>query len=494
MMRSLVLLASLTMAAFADQKSHKPRMRGAEPALAQEHVAPIEEGAFFQWDMYTITAIPLGIMCLAMAWMTRPKTDEHMPPQFSSFKWTYLAVWYIAVAADWLQGPYVYALYSAYGYPGAEIGQLFVAGFGASMVFGTFVGSLADSWGRKRCCVLYCILYILSCLTKHSNNFHILMVGRVTGGIATSILFSCFESWMVSEHLSRHGFSGGLLRYMFTMMFFGMYVAAIIAGIVAQFVVDMFPMKEIWAGSGIHWGGYTGPFDLSILCLLICLFPMMAFWNENHGSGAAGGASELMSSLSRATGSLFSNWRIGVMCLVVSAFEGSMFAFVFNWTPALESKTLPPPHGLIFAEFMMACMIGASASSLIGGNLKPAVVLVPTIMLGTLALGLVAMAAGFGSTMSLQMCFFCFLLFEFCVGVYFPTIGTLKSEIVPESIRATIYNLYRVPLNAVVCMLLLNNFTMTQVFSLCTCLLLLASSSMIPILTAGTVASGPKAK
>merc|ERR1719379_2858701 len=103
-----------------------------------------------------------------------------------------------------------------------------------------------------------------------------------------------------------------------------------------------------------------------------------------------------MSSLSRATGSLFSNWRIGVMCLVVSAFEGSMFAFVFNWTPALESKSLPPPHGLIFAEFMMACMIGASASSLIGGNLKPASVMVPTIFLGTVALALVAMAVGFG--------------------------------------------------------------------------------------------------
>merc|ERR1719387_3001648 len=264
------------------------------------------------------------------------------------------------------------------------------------------------------------------------------------------------------------------------MMFFGMYVAAIVAGIVAQFVVDIFPMKELWKGSGIFWGGYTGPFDLSILCLAVCAVPMLTLWNENYGS-TANNSQETSAILSLKAGvaSFFTNWRIAVMCIVVSAFEGSMFAFVFNWTPALDSKTLPPPHGLIFAEFMMACMIGASASSLIGGNMKP-------------ALGLVAMAAGFGSTMSLQMCFFCFLLFEFCVGVYFPTIGTLKSEIVPESIRATIYNLYRVPLNAVVCMLLLNNFSMGQVFSLCTVLLLVASSSMLPILTSGTVASGPK--
>jgi hypothetical protein len=47
-------------------------------------------------------------------------------------------------AGDWLQGPYVYALYAAYGFSKADIGKLFIAGFGSSMVFGTIVGSLGD--------------------------------------------------------------------------------------------------------------------------------------------------------------------------------------------------------------------------------------------------------------------------------------------------------------------------------------------------------------
>jgi predicted MFS family arabinose efflux permease len=54
--------------------------------------------------------------------------------------------------------------------------------------------------GRKRACVTYCISYILSCFTKHSPEYKILMVGRVLGGIATSLLFSAFESWLVAEH------------------------------------------------------------------------------------------------------------------------------------------------------------------------------------------------------------------------------------------------------------------------------------------------------
>lgn len=47
-------------------------------------------------------------------------------------------------AGDWLQGPYVYYLYSQYGFGKGEIGHLFIAGFGSSMFFGTIVGSLAD--------------------------------------------------------------------------------------------------------------------------------------------------------------------------------------------------------------------------------------------------------------------------------------------------------------------------------------------------------------
>jgi len=47
-------------------------------------------------------------------------------------------------AADWMQGPYVYALYQHYNYDQQQIGFLFIAGFGSSLIFGTIVGSLAD--------------------------------------------------------------------------------------------------------------------------------------------------------------------------------------------------------------------------------------------------------------------------------------------------------------------------------------------------------------
>jgi predicted MFS family arabinose efflux permease len=64
--------------------------------------------------------------------------------------------------------------------------------------------------GRKLMCMLFCAIYAVSCLTKLSSTFWVLMIGRITGGVATSLLFSVFEAWMVSEFYSR-GFKEELL-------------------------------------------------------------------------------------------------------------------------------------------------------------------------------------------------------------------------------------------------------------------------------------------
>lgn len=40
-------------------------------------------------------------------------------------------------------------------------------------------------------------------LLENVPNMPLLLVGRVLGGISTSLLFSAFESWMVTEHRAR---------------------------------------------------------------------------------------------------------------------------------------------------------------------------------------------------------------------------------------------------------------------------------------------------
>jgi len=442
---------------------------GVASAPVTDVVAAVPWSEYFFQTFYHMAILPVLLMTCAFAWLARPSTREEIPAGFKQFQWAYLSVWSICVAADWLQGPYVYALYSAYGFSGHEIAQLFVAGFGASLAFGCVVGSLADRFGRKKLCLAYCVFYIMSCMTKHFKNYHMLMFGRITGGIATSMLFSCFECWLVSEHCSRHNFSGGLLSYMFGLMFTIMYAVAIVSGLAAQGIADAVTFAPISEGSQFWVGGYTGPFDLAIGCLLIGMGLIAVLWEENYGSDENAEASGVVENFSKAVKLIRTDRNMLLMGVAVSCFEGSMFAFVFNWTPALNSKEVPPPHGVIFALFMMACMCGASVTTILNNTMKPSSRLLVTFSIGIASFLVMALVAG--SQNLLRTCFLAFMVFEFCCGLYFPSIGVMKSDVVPEHVRGTMYNLYRVPLNAVVVCLLLTNISMVQCFMLCASLM-----------------------
>ena len=172
------------------------------------------------------------------------------------------------------------------------------------MITGTFIGSVADAWGRKFCAILYCVLYGLACLTKHVNVYGVLMLGRLLGGAATSLLFSTFECWMVGEH-KRCGFPDDLLRYMFGLMFFVpwlpllhihlfainscslstwilfevQYLAAIGAGWLAQLAASSMPLTPLT--DSIWYGGSTTPFDLSLAFLLTALPAIYFLWQAS---------------------------------------------------------------------------------------------------------------------------------------------------------------------------------------------------------------------
>mmetsp|Transcript_147993 Transcript_147993/g.475187 ORF Transcript_147993/g.475187 Transcript_147993/m.475187 type:complete len:502 (-) Transcript_147993:217-1722(-) len=447
-------------------------------------------GEYLTQDFYHLSILPLLAATIGLAYAARPTAGDELPAGFRKFQMKYLTVWALCVAADWLQGPYVYALYAAYGFTSAEIAQLFVAGFGSSMVFGCIVGTVTDKFGRKKCCIMYCLLYIASCMTKHFKQYQILMFGRITGGLATSMLFSCFECWMVSEHTQRHNFSGGLLGYMFGMMFTVMYSVAILSGLAGQVVADAFTFGPMLGEGGIFYtGGYCCPFDLAILCLIVGLLLIIPGFEENYGNAEGDASSSLMDNLKDAVRILGKDKRALLLGVVVSSFEGSMFAFVFNWTPALNSTTIPPPHGVIFALFMMSCMCGASMSTLLGSSMKPATRLNVTFASGFACFVMASHAVASGAEDNLRLSLTAFLMFEFCVGVYFPSVGVLKSEIVPEAVRGTVYNIYRIPLNAIVVGLLLSNISMATCFKLNAVLLLISLGCMVAISTAPSTSS-----
>eukprot|EP01047_Picozoa_sp_COSAG01_P063653 COSAG01_NODE_8284_length_2844_cov_4.311840_4_plen_408_part_00 len=193
------------------------------------------------------------------------------------FQMTYLPPYLLATFADWIQGPYQYKVYTEYGFNEAQIGRLYICGFGSSLLLGTYIAAAADTYGRRANCLLYCAVYSMSCLTKNSPNYHWLMVGRMLGGIATSILFATFESWCVTAYRADATLPLDGLDIVFTNTAFANALTAIVSALFGEFLVQM-------AG-----GWLIAPFNFVPCALGGCAVAISLTWRENYGATATEG-------------------------------------------------------------------------------------------------------------------------------------------------------------------------------------------------------------
>jgi MFS family permease len=325
-------------------------------------------GAPRQWPPYaTRTFAALAIMVVTVGLLSgqfsaeqvvaspkkgdskKVKDARALRGKFRQFQVTYLTVYLITMLADWLQGTNMYTLYSGYDMP---VGTLFLTGFTSSAVFGTFVGLYVDKYGRRFGCVLFCVLEIIINTLEHFANLPLLLLGRVLGGISTSLLFSAFESWMVTEHRKRK-FPEEWLASTQGLASTGNGVVAVLAGVLAQLAADAF--------------GDIGPFRLAIALTVICLAFVLA-WPENYGTQDT----KDDSTFTLAMRDIRTQPGVLLLGAIQALYEGAMFTFVFVWVPTVLKTApashldifdgsvvspSPPPFGLIFAAFMLCITV-----------------------------------------------------------------------------------------------------------------------------------------
>lgn len=378
--------------------------------------------------------------------LNSPTTSKQSLKPFKSFQYNYLIAFLLAMFADWLQGPYVYELYVSYGFDQAAIAELFVCGFGSSMIVGTFIGGLADKYGRKLMCMMYSVSYVIACITKLFPNYWALMLGRFLSGISTSLLFSVFESWMVCEH-RKQGHDDALLGETFSYATFGNGLAAVLAGLIANYFASTF--------------GFVAPFVVAIIPLVSVALLVSTTWEENYGNQQL----NMLSSLTRGFDLVRRDGRIAALGMAQSCFEGAMYTFVFMWTPAMKTAVETEAEiknesikgstseylGLIFAVFMVTVMVGSSIFKIFAIN-KTVLYKIPIVVHG------IAMVTMFFTAVFIDqkdIVYAMFLLFEVGVGLFYPAYGVIKSEKIPEDIRSAVMNIFRIPLNAFVVVLLL---------------------------------------
>lgn len=275
-------------------------------------------------------------------------------------------------------------------------------------------------------------------LTKIIPFSSILVFGRFLGGVSTSLLFSSFEAWMVSEHRSS-GYPEEWLSSTFAQVTAGNSIIAILAGVISV--------------GASHTFGPVAPFDCSVVFLALASMIVSSTWKENTGDGHT----TLYDSLAGAAGYVKDDRKILLLGATQALFEGGMYVFVFIWTPALNSgmhakETIPEGiSGWIFASFMVCVAIGSRMFQHFLKERFP----VEMSLLYTVGVAAIALAVPIIVTDHLLR-FIGFLLFEICVGIFWPSIGLMRSRLIPEEFRSTLMTLFRVPLNLIVLVVLTN--------------------------------------
>ncbi|KAH6679578.1 hypothetical protein B0J14DRAFT_614727 [Halenospora varia] len=385
--------------------------------------------------------------------LTQNAVTPRAKAEASQFIRLFLTVYCLVMGSDWLQGPYVYSLYKdQFGLQERIVGLLFVTGFLSGAISGYYVGQFADKHGRRTACLIFCVTYSTACFSTLVPSLPALFFGRVFGGLSTSLMYSAFESWMVTEfHKRRIDHSGTSLSSMFGIMTTMNSIVAIVAGVLSEWLVQI-------------TGTRRAPFMASASLLTIAFWIIWAYWSENYGDSHTQSNPPSLSSPSShspATKSvlqtILTDKRILTLGLASCFFEGSMYLFVFFWTPALKaahSQALPSanhsenlPYGMIFACFMASVMLGSLLFNLIISKhqlLAPSRLL--TIIFATASSSLLVTIV----LKSEVLTFWSFCVFELCVGMYWPSVGYLKGRFVEDGVRARVYGMLRIPLNVFV--------------------------------------------
>ena len=161
----------------------------------------------------------------------------------------------------------MYALYKdEMGFTESTVAALFTTGFLSGAISGYFVGSLADRHGRRTACLLFCGTYSLACFSTLSTFPPFLFAGRIFGGLSTSLMYSAFESWMVTEFHKRHlAEKGSSLSSIYGTMTTMNSIVAIVAGVVSEWLVQFTGTKR-------------SPFMASAACLAMAFWVMWTYW------------------------------------------------------------------------------------------------------------------------------------------------------------------------------------------------------------------------
>lgn len=306
----------------------------------------------------------------------------------------------------------------------------------ASLSLGPFFGILTDHSGRKKACVIYCSMQMIGALAKQSTNHAVLWSASICQGLATSLLSSAFESWLVAEH-EKSGFRQEWISDTFWLISFGGSVVAIGSAGLANFLVAQQSL------------GIAAPSLAAAVGTVFSAISLVLLWEENSLPSHA----KLMGTM-RSTFHILYDKKVIALGWTHACLDFASTVFWFLWTPTLVADGRGLHSGMLFPCLMASEMLGSVISAmLLGGpwNVRPEDFLRWVFLCA--AFSLVVPAYDY-QEIGVLVSAFC--VFHICYGIAWPFLARLRSMYIPTEHRAAIITLFRVPANAAVVFILVN--------------------------------------
>ena len=369
----------------------------------------------------------------------------------NKLKTGYLLAYLLARAAMWAKAPYIYTLFmSVHKFSFVEIGRLYLVDAVSALIFGPITGQLADKYGRKKFCRFYNYSVLINIILRLLGDRLTAYLAQIVTGFGSGLINTTFEAWVVSESDREFmGYSKEAERFRRKLFVKANLYDEIISILILIICAVVYSYLGIYA-----------PFVISFTFSLLSLLVIAKNWKENALSKSETIMAQMKGALRE-----FKKGEVLGIGLIEGIVMACLNMFLFSWTPILKQSTSGGMNpGFIFTSMVLTMIVGTKICKLLIVYLYCDYFISIT---GCLFFqGIFLILTYYKDSFLERLIFLC--AFDGLIGFYNPVNSVLKSKILVEKYRALLMNLFRVPLNIYVIIVLLtiryiNSFTVALI-------------------------------